>query len=564
MDTELFELIPQIINASSNAESNAILLDWIEGLEEITDIMEDEGYPDPQYVKLYPYFSWITEDVLGAALLEEVEKVRMAYRSYQTHRYYDIVYDIVAFKGENAYATMSYSNLNYRLLGLFRYWNMIQYFFPYRNLFDEDWHEVLNNFIPLFIAGDTEYDYKYNILALITKIGDSHANVWNYQRVLQPILKYGTEYFDTVVTVKFVEGKAIVAGFKNEALGLATGLIPGDIIETVDGKRVDEIVEELLPVTSASNYPTQLRIIAQKLLLSLNNTVKVSYRRDNKVYEAELNTYDRTSFPDVTIPIRTVDDNISLIYPGTITIDLLDEAIPDIMNSKGIIVDMRCYPNETIIFPLGRHLMPESSPFVKFSRTQYIFPGVFTYLPTYILGYYNFDYYTEITDYYKGKTVVIVNEETQSEAEFTTMAYQASPNTIVIGSTTAAADGNMVYFYLPGNIYTAFSGLGVYYPDGTETQRVGIVPNVEVLPTIEGIKNGIDEPLQKAIDIINEGTRINDLATTDEFSLYADPNGMLHIRNIPTNGEINLFDLQGKKIVTAKVHRGDNSIDTQN
>jgi len=41
---------------------------------------------------------------------------------------------------------------------------------------------------------------------------------------------------------------------------------------------------------------------------------------------------------------------------------------------------------------------------------------------------------------------------------------------------------------LPGNIATMISGLGVYYPDGRETQRVGIVPDVEVKPTVQGIR----------------------------------------------------------------------------
>lgn len=58
--------------------------------------------------------------------------------------------------------------------------------------------------------------------------------------------------------------------------------------------------------------------------------------------------------------------------------------------------------------------------------------------------------------------------------------------------------------YLPGGLITMISGIGVYYPDGTETQRVGIVPDIEVKPTIEGIKNGKDELLEKAIEIINE------------------------------------------------------------
>jgi C-terminal processing protease CtpA/Prc len=42
----------------------------------------------------------------------------------------------------------------------------------------------------------------------------------------------------------------------------------------------------------------------------------------------------------------------------------------------------------------------------------------------------------------------------------------------------------------------------VNYPDGKETQRVGIVPDIEVLPTINGIKTGKDELLEKAVDFI--------------------------------------------------------------
>ena len=52
------------------------------------------------------------------------------------------------------------------------------------------------------------------------------------------------------------------------------------------------------------------------------------------------------------------------------------------------------------------------------------------------------------------------------------MAFQTIPGAIVIGSQTAGADGNVSKFYLPGGIHTCFSGVGIYYPDGTETQRV--------------------------------------------------------------------------------------------
>ena len=84
------------------------------------------------------------------------------------------------------------------------------------------------------------------------------------------------------------------------------------------------------------------------------------------------------------------------------------------------------------------------------------------------------------------------------------MAFKAGDNTTVIGSTTTAADGNVSRIFLPGGLRTMISGIGVYYLDGRETQRVGIVPDVEVHPTIEGIRNGLDELLEKALAIIQE------------------------------------------------------------
>jgi C-terminal processing protease CtpA/Prc len=98
----------------------------------------------------------------------------------------------------------------------------------------------------------------------------------------------------------------------------------------------------------------------------------------------------------------------------------------------------------------------------------------------------------------------LVNEISQSQAEYTTMAFQAGDNATIVGSTTAGADGNVSAIFLPGGLRTMISGIGVYDPDGTETQRIGIVPDVEVKPTIEGIKDGRDEVMEKAIEIVEK------------------------------------------------------------
>ena len=102
--------------------------------------------------------------------------------------------------------------------------------------------------------------------------------------------------------------------------------------------------------------------------------------------------------------------------------------------------------------------MPEPIDFVKYSNTGIENPGLFTFTDVFKVGKPN-------KDYYKGKIVIVINEMTQSQAEYTTMAFRVAPRAIVIGSTTAGADGDVSFLYLPGGIKTAISGIGIYYPD---------------------------------------------------------------------------------------------------
>jgi C-terminal processing protease CtpA/Prc len=79
------------------------------------------------------------------------------------------------------------------------------------------------------------------------------------------------------------------------------------------------------------------------------------------------------------------------------------------------------------------------------------------------------------------------------------MAFRAAPNAVVVGSTTAGADGNVSPIPLPGGLRSAISGIGVFYPDKKPTQRIGIVADIEARPTVQGIRDGRDEVLEAAI-----------------------------------------------------------------
>lgn len=91
---------------------------------------------------------------------------------------------------------------------------------------------------------------------------------------------------------------------------------------------------------------------------------------------------------------------------------------------------------------------------------------------------------------YSGEIILLMDEGSQSQSEFTIMSLRQAPNAIVVGSSSVGADGNVTVIQLPGNIRFGISGLGVYTPEGGQTQRCGLQPDIECYQTIEGILAG--------------------------------------------------------------------------
>jgi C-terminal processing protease CtpA/Prc len=85
---------------------------------------------------------------------------------------------------------------------------------------------------------------------------------------------------------------------------------------------------------------------------------------------------------------------------------------------------------------------------------------------------------------YRGKTVMVIDERNQSQAEHTGLFFEAANNTKFVGSHTAGANGNVTNFVVPGGVNILFSGISVSHVDGRQLQRIGLVPDIEVKPTI--------------------------------------------------------------------------------
>jgi C-terminal processing protease CtpA/Prc len=91
-----------------------------------------------------------------------------------------------------------------------------------------------------------------------------------------------------------------------------------------------------------------------------------------------------------------------------------------------------------------------------------------------------------------------------SVGEFMSMIFKRAPNALMMGSNTAGADGAVTVIGLPGNISVNFTWFGMYWPDGSETQKVGLKPDIVFYPTIKGYQQKKDELLDNAIQYLSE------------------------------------------------------------
>jgi hypothetical protein len=490
-DFELFRVLPSVLAAPDKPALLRTLTQWVEKL----------GVPagcnpcaqPPKDAVLRPNRAWIQDTtLLGAKLSRELQNIDTLRAPGVSQFYVTQVPGVgnPVFPQELAYQTMHPPDAGFRILALLRFWNIIEYWYPNREIIGEDWRTVLHDELPRLVAASTWDAYRLELLALIARVHDTHANLWSSLDVRPP---RGACAWP--VAVRFVEGRPIVAAFSDTVAGPGSGLAIGDAIVAVAGQRVDSLVEAWLPYYAASNRVTQLRDIGRSLPKGDCGKGPVSVDRHGQSLTLDV---PRTPLGQQSLTHDRLGETFQLLSPDVAYLKLSTIRAADVpgyieraSGTRGLIIDIRNYPKEFVVFALGGHLVSEPTPFARFTVGALQDPGAFTWTEPVVLQ--------PLTPRYQGEVVILVDEVSVSSAEYTAMAFRAVPGAVVVGSTTAGADGNVSPIPLPGGLQTMISGIGVFYPSKKPTQRVGIVPDVVVTPTINGIMEGRDEVLEAAV-----------------------------------------------------------------
>jgi C-terminal processing protease CtpA/Prc len=403
---------------------------------------------------------------------------------------------------DSRYAEMRFPPLEYRLLAAFRIYAVFEYFFPYKDLMGEDWDQVLREFIPRFQLASNETEYALVVAEMLTHTHDSHVSARG------PVLN---EYFGTAappLQVRMIEGVPVVTGSFDEGATTAQGMKSGDIVVAVDGERVEARMARLAKLLSASTPQALSYKIAARLLRGADGSTAVLLVSDGQGQPRQVKLIRRTEFASNDLPER--NGEVTRILPGNIgyadlqrlTVTEVDTMFERFKDTNAIIFDMRGYPQGTA-WSIAPRISERPTPAAALFRKPVVMAseGDVTEQRT------TTQFMQRIPQSekwkYKRKTVMLIDERTVSQAEHTGLFLRAANGTTFVGSPTNGANGDVTSFFVPGDTRVYFSGQGVRHPDGSQLQRIGLVPDVEVRPTIAGIRAGRDEVLERAVKYAN-------------------------------------------------------------
>lgn len=158
------------------------------------------------------------------------------------------------------------------------------------------------------------------------------------------------------------------------------------------------------------------------------------------------------------------------------------------LNKNHIILDARDYPTGYNTLYLPKFLSKNLKSVAKYSFPSVEHPGIFVKIDSALTYYdsslFNFD------KAFSGKLYVLIDGQTISQQETVCMIIKTYyPNAVFIGQTTAGTNGDITGFInLPGNMKFTYTSIDFHFANGTQIQRNGIKPDIEVHETIEGIE----------------------------------------------------------------------------
>jgi len=362
-------------------------------------------------------------------------------------------------------------------------WNIFQHFYPYFDVVQTDWDSVLSKTLIDVQDNQNDRDCLITLRQITAALQDGHAKIMHPS---EKELKALPAIFD------YIEDQIVVVSTNSDQLQ------KGDIILELDGESAKQLLFDCEKTESGSPQWKKQKALRS---FSIDDSTKISdvmIKREDQIIKISIDR--KLPLPEYDRPgnLSEIKDNIYYVNLGKATIQEIESQIQEISKAKGVVFDLRGMPNgnhDVISYMIDQ---PVHSP--KWNIPQVIYPDQEN-----IVGYGTSSWSIEPKQpRIQGKIVFLTDKSAISYAETFMGFIEHYKLAEIIGSTTAGANGNVNFATTMGGFQFRWTGMKVLKQDDTQHHLVGIKPTIPMEPTIKGIREGRDELLEKAIEIISK------------------------------------------------------------
>lgn len=368
-----------------------------------------------------------------------------------------------------------------------------------------DWAKMREVYAPKAAAAKTRPEFHSVLRQLLAELKLSHFGI--YPRDAETLAKQKNN--GTIgIELKMLDGLAVIVRVEAASAAETAGLKAGFAVNKIDGQTVSEILKPFeTSLASRKLTPGMQKVYRERSLLALiNGTAGTTLNLeilDEKDQARNLNIIRKAfsgemsqalgNFPpqEVVFESRRLASGLGYIRFNIWVVpqvQKLRKALRDLADAKGIIIDLRGNPGG-----IGG-MAPGLAGMLVNERTS--------------LGSMNmreseqkFIVYPQ-TDPFLGKVVILEDYGSASTSEVFAAGMQEIGRAKIIGETSAGAVLPSIFDTLPTGVIFQYAISDYRSPKNILIEGRGVLPDVEVKQTREGLLKGIDAPLAAAEKII--------------------------------------------------------------
>ncbi|RPD41479.1 S41 family peptidase [Chitinophaga barathri] len=387
----------------------------------------------------------------------------------------------IPFTGDDLYV---------RLAGVVITWNVIRHFHPYYQEWVTDWDKDLRLALQDCYRQTTAAGFDNTLRTLTAKLHDGHVFV---------VSPYGMRNRSMLpLKWEWVKNKLVIT----RVLSPDITLQPGDVITAINGTPAKEYVDKAVLLTSAGSANALMRASLSNMISGPKDSVlqltvasaDKGIRQVNVSYKMGAAEYYKPS--DEKPAYRQIDNHTIYLNLTQMPWDSIKPKLAELAAAKTVIFDLRGYPKDMNGSMIIRHLLkkPENDKWMHMQQMS---------LPDHEkTGWMDIGWgLRPETPHIGGKVFFLINGSAISYAESVMGYIKDFKMATIIGEPTAGANGDINRVTLPGGYVFTFTGLKVTNHDGSQHFMKGVLPDVTVLKTINGIRNNEDEVLAKAVEL---------------------------------------------------------------